>query len=133
MYVPYWFLKDLALIDSKYFADYNARKKIFEIRKWKTAYPRPRTIKLDSKLVCKIRYNQLDNRVLNDLREGLYNARHAKELLQKIDESNARLIEQAKMEDDYIARYMAKKIYSYYREPIVIGGLKTTTDRRWKY
>jgi len=132
MHTPEWFARALKLIHPKYFAIYDEKKKKYFIRKWLTAYPRPRTWEIDSTPVCPVAFPMLDERTLQKLREGLYWARHAKELLLQIDRNNERLEEQADIETEYVSRYMAKSIYHYYREPTICMGVKGG-DRPWKY
>ena len=132
MYVPYSFVKDLSLINPKYFANYDEMSGTWIIRKWLGAYPRPRTVETDSKIICIVPYPMLDERILSKIRRGLYFAQKTKELIQKIDESNARLVEQADVETEYVSRYMAKDIYRHYREPRMVGGVSGGA-RSWKY
>jgi hypothetical protein len=111
MDAPRWFKKELSLINPRYKVFYDERKRQYQIRK------------SDSTIICIVPYPSLDNRILMDLRRGLYWATKAKELVQKIDEHNARLIEQSNIEDEYISRYMAKRIWHYYREKTLdLGG-----------
>lgn len=119
MDIERWFARDLELINPFYFALSNERTRQWEIRRLNGRFLNKKN-KQNSTIVCRIPYNCLDNRILMDLRRGLYWATKAKELIQKVDENNARLVEQSNIEDEYIARYMAKRIWHFYREPQVI-------------
>lgn len=129
MHVPEWFARDLSLIHPKYFAVFDEHSRTWRIRKWKTHTPRPHTWDVDSKQICIVHYFNLDMRILEDLKRGLYNARHAKKLLQEVDSANARQIEQSDIEQEYVSRYMAKCIYKHFREPMVIGGVDGTNRK----
>ncbi len=132
MHVPTWFARDLSLIHPKYFAHYDERSGTWRIRKWLGMYSHPYTVEENSVLICIVRYPTLDTRILSDIRRGLYLATKAKEIAQRIDASNARLMESGDVETEYVSRYMAKDIYRHYREPRVIGGV-SGGDRPWKY
>jgi len=120
--IPNWFKKELSLINPKYFAIYDERRKIVFIRKWLTNFARPRTWRTDSEMICKVGYSKLDGRILHNLRKGLYWARHVKQLVQQLDTDNADMVEKSDIEHEYISRYMAKRIWSYYKEKTLDYG-----------
>ena len=113
---PAWFTKELGLVNPKYFAIYSDKRGKYYIRKWNGAYPRPRTWRTDSTPICQVPYPMLDQRIIDTLRKGLYWARKAKELAMQVDKHNDDIVEQEDREQTYINRYMAKRIYEYYRE-----------------
>lgn len=65
------------------------------------------------------------------MREGLYWAKKAKEYAIQIDKENDKMVEQEEIEHDYITRYMAKHIWSYYREKTLDLGNPNLASKKW--
>ena len=61
----------------------------------------------------------LDRRAIDSVREGLWNALNAKKILQQIDAENDKQIYSAEIEDELIARELAKSIWHHYQEPTI--------------
>jgi len=150
MKAPRYIQEELKLINPQYFAVHDPSPRLYSveegfltvdtrgrwlIRKWK--YTHPYSQKLDTwrfnstpiMTLCQesatgqdIGYEPLDMRAVHSVRQGLYNARHAKELLLSIDKSNDDLVAKAEAEEEYIFRYAAKQIYKHFREPTVFLG-----------
>lgn len=130
MKAPFWFVNDLKLIHPKYFAVFDDRRQKYYIRKWHGPHARPRTWRIDSTPICQVPYPALDERILHYLRKGLYWGRKAKELALQVDAENEREMEREEMEHEYVTRYMAKKIYGYYREKILDLGNKNLAPKK---
>ena len=64
-------------------------------------------------------YEMLDRRAIDAVREGLWNALNAKKILLEIDRANDRQIYKAEIEDNLIARELAKSVWKHYREPSI--------------
>ena len=124
MKAPGYIQRELKLIDPLYFAVYNRRTRMWNIRKWLCRNPINQVFwELNSNLVKRVVGNEITAKDLFELREGLYNALRARYIARKIDEHNMRLQEAADKEDDYQHRAAAKAIYHHYNEPTVcLGG-----------
>lgn len=139
-----WFSRELGLIYPDYFAffDTELRAKTCDslgrwvIGRWRfkpslyrinPMFPENFSfimgVKREDELGADIGYMPLDMRTIDTMREGFHNARLAKEVAQKIDEDNARMIEKEEAETDYILRHATKKIWHRFQEPtIFLGG-----------
>ena len=118
------------MINPKYFAIFDNRRRKYYIRKWRSEYPRPRTWRIDSEAICQVPYPMLDQRILDKVRSGLYWARKAKELALEVDRHNDREVDREEVEHNYITRYMAKNIYKYYREKTLDLGNKSLAPKK---
>lgn len=134
--------KELGLINPLYFATYDNTPQHsdgrgrWHIRKWKSVFLANHrisnwrfasinilTLRKEDETGNDIGYRPLDIRAVKTVQEGLYWAKRAKILARKIDDSNQYMEENAEQEMGYISRYMAKRIWHYYREPtIILGG-----------
>ena len=119
-----WFDRELKLVSSDYFSMYNPYKNRWEIRKRKFSYLDFDHWSLRERARQSIFVSpcQTFEPVYDDffkLQMGLYNARHARELLRMIDEENEALARSNDEEDRYQHRAAAKAIYHALREPTV--------------
>lgn len=117
-----WIQHELRLINPLYFAVWDTEKNAWRIRKWQSIHPLNHRIdnwRFASTGIMTVPYELLDRRAIDAVREGLWNAINAKKILQQIDESNARLMEKAEVEDELLARELAKSIWHHYQEPTI--------------
>jgi len=138
MLTPQWFQRELSLINNDYFCVFDLLENpidnegLWVIRKWKFKNPISRQLyswRENSTPIMvihdtdiwtgELRYKRLDMSIVSSIREGQYWARRGLELAYKVDADNARLMEQAEAEEDYIHRYAAKKLWKLNREPTI--------------
>ena len=115
-----WIQRELKLINPLYFAVFDGKK--WRIRKWQSIHPLNHRIEcwqINSKNIMSVPYGMLDRRAIDAVREGLWNALNAKKILLEIDRANDRQIYKAEIEDNLIARELAKSVWKHYREPSI--------------
>lgn len=116
-----WFQRELECIDPLYFAAYNTRTKKWGIRKWRHPFVR-RDWETNSNIVMAVKYPQLDQRTLFDLRKGLWQARRIKYLLREIDDWNKKNDQKIDAEQTAIHKEGAKDIYGHFKTNTVDMG-----------
>lgn len=117
-----WIQHELQLTNPLYFAAWDSVTHTWRIRKWRSIHPlnhRIRNWQFASLPIMTVGETMLDRRAIEAVREGLWNSVHAKMILQKIDKDNARQYESADVEDELLARELAKSIWHHYREPTI--------------
>ena len=115
-----WIQRELSLINPLYFAVWD--KYQWRIRKWRSIHPLNHRIEnwlIASTNIMSIPYEMLDRRAIDSVREGLWNALNAKKILQQIDAENDKQIYSAEIEDELIARELAKSVWHHYQEPTI--------------
>jgi len=115
-----WINRELRLINPLYFAVWD--KTTWRIRKWQSIHPLNHRIEnwqIASTGIMTVPYELLDRRAIDAVREGLWNAINAKKILLEIDRNNDRLQDNAAIEDELIARELAKSIWHHYRESTI--------------
>lgn len=121
MIAPLYLKNELKLVHPLYFPVYDDRNKIWRIRKWLSINPmnhKLNTWQFNSTNILNVG-KEINMKAVESVRRGLWGARFGKRLLQEVDESNARLIEQNEANVDYATRYIAKNIWAKYRHPRV--------------
>jgi len=119
-----WFDRELRLVDPWYFAMYNPLKRKWEMRRnvfrlKNMAHWSDLDKLAHSTFVRSCKHLEPVAQDLYLLRRGLYNARHAREILRQVDESNRALTIAADAENTYQHRAAAAAIYHHYNEPTV--------------
>jgi len=137
MKAPYYFEREVELIDPYFFAAFNPRTQRWQIRVWKNdcaktridifgLYAHKSYVVLN---VCyqdedfnDIGYKPLDQRTLHTLRLARRNADNPVAIAQEVDEANAKLEQEFDENVEYMMRDAAKTAWRHCREPMVDLG-----------
>ena len=136
---PNYIQKELKAIDPKLFCVWNPKKKRWQVRLWKVAYPTIWDLRnFDSWLkksylshtVCvrndeyaDVGYRRLDIRAIRTIRESRWNQENPDILAKKIDDHNEKMQLEAILKEEEISKDCGRRLYKYLRCPSVyLGG-----------
>ncbi|TET10506.1 hypothetical protein E3J84_03940 [Candidatus Aerophobetes bacterium] len=136
---PSYIQQELKAIDPLLFCVWNSRKKRWQIRLWKIAYPMKHYLNdyyfwLKKSRLCHtlcvrndeyrdVGFRRLDIRAIRIIQESRWNQENPDILAKEVDDHNEKMQLDAIKEEEAISRDCGKRLYHYLQRPTVyLGG-----------